>query len=230
MSTAFAARIDRLLSLAPGSAEATLEQHAIESDLMVALDEGGRQAGEALVHSLAGHGLELERLDALPCMWRVPLPAPRVLELWFTGGDTPVVATLSYREGEPWGTPQQKRAAELQNAFYERYGAVGALAHAEEAPPLSPDERLILLVGDLEADLNNGGFGQYLHNKGERTAREALACLQDLKAKRVAAWLTEALELGPDAPELGRLDRAFGKGAEDLAALVMRHLERQSRK
>lgn len=230
MSAAFAARFDRLLSLPPGSPEATLEQHAIESDLMVALAEGGRQAGEALVDSLASHGHALERLDALPCMWLVPLPAPRVLELWFTGVpvDTPILAALSYREGTPWGTPRQRRAARLQKEFYERYAAVGLAAHTTGAA-LLPEDRLVLLVGDLEADVNNGGFGQYLQNKGGETAREALACLQAVKAKRVAAWLTEALDLGPDAPEFARLDRAFGKGAEDLAALVMRHFEKQSR-
>ena len=62
---------------------------------MAALRAGGRRAGEALVESLAPHGLGLERLDALPCMWRVLIPPPRALELWFTGAEAPVVAALS---------------------------------------------------------------------------------------------------------------------------------------
>ncbi len=34
-----------------------------------------------------------------------------------------------------------------------------------------------LLVGELEADVNNGGFSQYLDNEGRRRARAALAAL-----------------------------------------------------
>lgn len=68
---------------------------------MEALGRGGRAAGEALVESLVASGHTLTKVDALPCMWRVVLAPPRVLEIWSTGGDRPVVAALSYRSGRP---------------------------------------------------------------------------------------------------------------------------------
>jgi hypothetical protein len=144
------ALVDSLVALAPGTAAAEQPQHAIESLLMAALRSGGRQAGERLVDSIAEHGYAVERLDALPCMWRVAIPSPRVLEIWFTGGDNPVLAAVSYRRGKPWGTRAQKTAAKLQAEFYRRYERL-----APQDTTLSSDDRLIQLVGEFEADVNN---------------------------------------------------------------------------
>jgi hypothetical protein len=153
-------------------------------------------------------------------MWRVAIPPPRVLEIWFTGGDDPVVAALSYRVGKPWGSRAQRSAAKRQAAFYERYGQLDPQGGA-----LSQDDRLILLVGELEADVNNGGFGQYLGNKGEARAREALASLSAIGARRTGRWLEAALEAGADGLE--RLDQQFNEKPEDLASLVMTYIRRR---
>lgn len=216
------ALVDSLLALTPGTPAAEQPRHAIEGLLMNALSRGGREAGEQLVESLVAHGYSLERLKALPCMWRVAIPLPRVLEIWFTGGDNPVVAAVSYRVGEPWGTRAQKRAAKLQAEFYRRYELV---ALRDDALP--PDDRLIQLVGEFEADVNNGGFGQYLANKGEARAREALACLSAIGARRTTRWLTSALEGGGGQDGLARLDEQFNEKAEDLASRAMTYLERR---
>jgi len=215
------ALMGRLLTCTPGTSEAEAPQRAIESLLMAALREGGRTGGEKLVESLADSGYVLERLDALPCMWRVKIPRPRVLEIWFTGGEHPVVAALSYREGRPWGTKAQKRAARLQAEFYKRYQSIDP-----EASALSPHDRMVLLIGELEADINNGGFGQYLDNKGEARAREALGHLSTIGAKRTARWLTAALAPTADPSDLEKLDQEFFERAEDLASLVMAHIEK----
>jgi Domain of unknown function (DUF4375) len=207
------------VSLAPDTDAAAKEQRRIEELLMEALERGGRLRGEQLVESLAAPGYTLERIPALPCMWRVVIPPPRVLELWFTGGDDPVVAALSYRVGTPWGTKAQKRAARLQAEFYKRYESA-----SREGRPLSPADRLIVLVGEFEADVNNGGFGQYLGNKGTR-AKEALASLNVVGAKRTARWLSSALQLGADA-SFSSLDQKFYEKPEDLPSLVMAYLER----
>jgi hypothetical protein len=215
------ALVDSLVALVPGTPAAKQHQHAIEGLLMDALRSGGRQAGEKLVESLVVHGYALERLDALPCMWRVVIPPPRVLEIWFTGGDNPVVAGLSYRTGKPWGSRAQKTAAKLQAEFYRRFERL-----APQDAALSPDDRLIRIVGEFEADVNNGGFGQYLNNKGETRAHEALACLTTIGAKRTARWLASALEGRGGEDGLARLDQEFVEKAEDLASLAMRHIER----
>jgi hypothetical protein len=189
---------------------------------MAALRRGGRLAGEQLVDSLGAHGYTLERIPALPCMWRVVTAPPRVLELWFTGGDDPVVAALSYRVGTPWGTKAQKRAAKLQTEFYKRYESISPAGE-----PLSPTDRLIVLVGEFEADVNNGGFGQYLGNKGTERAKEALASLKAVGAKRTARWLSSALQLG-DGASFDSLDRQFVAKPEDLPSLVMAYVARQA--
>lgn len=158
-------------------------------------------------------------MDALPCMWRVAIPPPRVFEIWFTGGDEPVVAATSYRVGKPWGSKAQKRAAKLQAEFYRRYEL---LALRDGALP--PDDRLIQLIGEFEADVNNGGFGQYLGNKDVARAREALAGLSAIGAKRTSRWLTSALENRKGEDGLARLDRQFNEKAEDLASLTMTYI------
>lgn len=191
---------------------------------MEALRSGGREAGERLVESLTARGYALQRLEALPCMWRVAVPSPRVLEIWFTGGDNPVVAALSYRVGNPWGSSAQKRAARLQAEFYRRYEAL-----APEDATLSEDDRLIQVVGELEADVNNGGFGQYLSNKGEARAREALAGLSAIAARRTARWLRSALDADGSADVLARLDQQFCEKTEDLASLAIAYINGRSR-
>jgi hypothetical protein len=148
-------------------------------------------------------------------MWRVEIPPPRVLEIWFTGGDNPAIAALSYRVGKPWGSAEQKMAAKLQADFYRRYERL-----ASRTGKLAADDRLVQLIGEFEADVNNGGFGQYLGNKGDARAREALACLSVIGAKRTVRWLTAALK-GRDDVGLARLDQEFYEKAEDLASLAM---------
>jgi hypothetical protein len=210
--------LDALVALEPGTAAAAAPQRSIETLLMDALRKGGRRAGEKRVESLAAHGYGLERLDALPCMWRVTLPPPRVLEIWFTGGDEPAVAAVSYRTGKGWGSAAQKRAARLQAEFYRRYERL-----SPGRARLAPADRLIQIIGELEADVSNGGFGQYVGNKGEARAREALAALSAIGAKRTARWLAAALE-GGGKKGLARLDEEFSTRGEDLASLAMTHL------
>lgn len=86
-------------------------------------------------------------------------------------------------------TPRQRRIHAGQEAFYARYMAVGQKAYRDPRYRLTPDDRLVLLVGELEADVNNGGFSQYLDNKGRRRARAALAALQKVGARKTARML-----------------------------------------
>ena len=227
MQSDFVRSVARLIELAPDSAEAETEQHAIESKLMDALAAGGREAGEALVNSLSEHDYDVVRVR--PCFWRVELPPPRVLELWFNPPQKPIIAALSYREGKPWGTPSQRRAAERQQAFYARYEALLPIEESE-VEQLPVDDRLIFVVGEFEADVNNGGFGQYLENKRPERAREALRYLTDIGAGRTARWLSSALEVSDDADALEKLNGQFFNKPQDLPSLVMRHLSKGSKR
>lgn len=90
----------------------------------------------------------------------------------------------------------------------------------------SAAETLVRVIGDLEADVNNGGFNQYIDNKGRWQARRAAKCLQSIGARRTERLLESALGLPPDSPQFERLDAAFYRSSEDLPSLVMRHLEK----
>ena len=219
--------VARLIELAPDSAEAESEQRAIESKLMDSLAGGGRVAGEALVNSLSEHGYVVIRVR--PCFWQVVLPPPQVLEVWFNPPKDPIIAALSYREGTPWGTPAQKRAAERQEAFYARYEALVPIEESE-VEQLPADDRLIFVIGEFEADVNNGGFDQYLDNKSAERAQEALRHLTDIGARRTARWLSSALESFDDADALERLNGQFFNKPQDLPSLVMRHLSKGSKR
>jgi hypothetical protein len=214
--------IRRILSVAPGDPSLVAEEHAISHLMIVALREG-RVAGEKLVESLSDDGFVLERIDGLPWMWRVRTTPPRVLELWFTGVDKPVIGSLSYRVGKPWGSPRQRAALKRQAAFYTRYVSLGS--RRDEAR-LTPHDRVVLLVGDFEADVNNGGFARYLDNKGVVTARATLRALTTIGAKRTATLLSAALKPPDDQDALDRNDGKFHEKAEDLASLVMRYVTR----
>lgn len=211
--------VDALLAQTPGSTEATRIQHAIESLLMAELRSTGRQGAEELVESLAKHGMALERLRALPCMWRVAIAPPRILEIWFTGGIKPVIAALSYRIESPPGPLTDPATAERQAAFYKRYEELDP-----QITPSSPRDRLILWIGNLEADLNNGGLGQYIGNKGREVANEVLGMLRVIGAESTAAGLAEALESG--AEQFALFDQRFAESGDDLPSLVMIYLEK----
>jgi hypothetical protein len=75
---------------------------------------------------------------------------------------------------------------------------------------------------ELEADVNNGGFAQYLDNKGRRRAGEALRALRRVGARATARLLEDALR--PELPQAARrrLDDRFYEGREDLARLAFR--------
>ncbi len=217
--------VDKLLELAPDTPAARRLKEDIEGEMMTVLDvDEPVKAAEALIALLGEQGHELVRVK--PCFWRVELPAPRVLELWFNPPDAPFVAALSYRTGTPWGTQQQKRAAQAQDKFYARYQTLIKTSD-DDAAALPPDDRLVVLIGEFEADVNNGGFGQYLENKGRERAEEALRCLEAVGARRTAGWLSSAIESAKDAEALQRIDDRFFNKPEDLASLVMRHLSRK---
>ena len=123
--------------------------------------------------------------------------------------------------------PLSRREAEtkrIQDAFYARYMAAGRRAYAKPPARLSRADRIVLLVGELEADVNNGGFRQYLDNKGRRRAAAARAALEAIGAKRTAAMLASAMARDATPALLDRLDGRFYAVPEDLGVLAMKAL------
>ena len=75
---------------------------------------------------------------------------------------------------------------------------------------------------ELEADVNNGGFAQYLDNKGLRRAGEALQALRRVGATATSRLLVAALKPSLSEVARNRLDDRFYKSREDLAYLASR--------
>jgi Domain of unknown function (DUF4375) len=218
------ATIDQLLALDPDDAGVERLQHVAESLLKDALRSAGRAGVEAQIATLASR-YSVQPSQAHACMWRVVLAPPYVLELWCNPPLAPFIAALSYRRGNPTDTKARIAAAKRQAEFYHRYEALMGTRDR-----LSADDTLVALVGDFEADVNNGGFSQYLANKGMAEAREALAALLTIGAKRTARWLESAVAAGANSPSLEVLDAAFQAKPDDLASLVIRHLKRAGKR
>ena len=227
------ARVKRLLGRRPGSRAAEALRLQIERQLMAVLQSGGRAAVEAEVRALCDRGvplkLALER--GTVAAWRAALDGDRKLEV-SVGYGGPILSTgVCYEAAPPVRlTRAQQRAASLQAAFYSRYTSIGRIAYrkTKRKRRLTADERLILWIGELEADVHNGGFGQYLLNKGRRRARAALRVLATVGARRTARMLESALAPNAAPRTLASLDRRFTRQTEDLAVLVMEHLGNRS--
>ena len=120
---------------------------------------------------------------------------------------------------------RRTRKDRLQEAFYARYNALWERLGDDPDAAMDDDDRRVLLVGDFEGDVNNGGFSQYLSNKGRERAALALAALQAIGAKRTARMLQDALEHENDAARLEALTDEFYESYDDVAALTARQLK-----
>jgi hypothetical protein len=157
--------------------------------------------------------------------WRHTV-ADRVLVLQTITGRSMKNATLLYSQAPRTPGPKARVRQNLQDRFYARYNQVGPAGESRTTRRPSAADRLVRVIGDLEADINNGGFDQYLCNKGRPQARRAAKCLQSIGARRTGRLLQSALGLPPHSPQFERLDEAFYRSSEDLPSLVMRHLEK----
>ncbi|MBJ6759148.1 DUF4375 domain-containing protein [Myxococcaceae bacterium JPH2] len=130
-----------------------------------------------------------------------------------------------------------------QDALYEH--ALAQLQHAHrDLEALPPDERELVALWRMEADINNGGFMQFFCNWGEATchlAIEALGrigaqatrqCLQDMLSVIAPYGETEEMVSLSELPgmvtdaerdRMYALDQAFWKAPDALPRLVVRH-------
>jgi hypothetical protein len=104
---------------------------------------------------------------------------------------------------------------------------------------LNSAERTFLLVWELEADVNNGGFSQYFFNSAGDRARDVPTALRAIRAENTAAIVEQALEtfdgrfseerdarqaileeIAPDSEHFEALDKEFFACRDDLSALL----------
>ena len=224
--------LDRLADASPESPVADQFRQEVEHALMKTLQKAGLQGLERSVARLNVKGCaftaELREgpSQAWCRSWRASFDdACRALEVFAIHTGDMQTMSVQYRDTTPRRlNARQTEQAGLQEAIYARYNQVAARAYAgDRAPRLMSADRLILLVAELEADVNNGGFGQYLANKGRRRARSALRALERIGAKRTYRMLEQALSANVSTRRLEQLDGRFYKSSEDLAVLTMKH-------
>lgn len=227
-------RVDRLATLRPGQAQAQEICATLEHALMKAVKAGGARGADRVIAALnrRGHQFTLAETIATVRIWREPLAGgKRIIEISVNVNrhfKSTAVRYLAVRE-PPRLTKRQREIHAIQQAFYAKYTAAGRKAYAKErAVRLRGGDRLALLIGELEADVNNGGFAQYLDNKGRRRAQEALRALKQVGATRTASMLAAAMAPGVTERQLAALDNRFYSAPEDLAVYTMRHLERRA--
>lgn len=115
---------------------------------------------------------------------------------------------------------------------------------------LSPPERVIACLTEIEMEVNNGGFDQYFWNSPGDHSGEAVAALMELGASHTAALLAEAnAAFGSDGPDpdrerrwaqmktlgegprakWGELDKAFYEYKDNLSQLAARYIREKRR-
>ncbi|WP_223783205.1 DUF4375 domain-containing protein [Myxococcus sp. AS-1-15] len=130
-----------------------------------------------------------------------------------------------------------------QDALYE-HALVRLQQVHRDLSALPPDERELVALWRMEADINNGGFMQFFCNWGEETCHLAIEALGRVGAQGTRQCLSDMLNvvahygeteemvslsdlpgmLTPDERDrLYALDQAFWKYPESLAKAVVRH-------
>lgn len=231
ISKRFLLLVPRLAQLKPGSADAEELRWALERLLMKAILVGGRRAVDRAIAALNARGRRFSLAETRGSLrtWRESLAdGQRVLEIRANVSRTLRTTLVQYRAVRvPRLTRGQLERHARQQRFYARYLAAGQRAYAGDGyRRLSRADRLVLLIGELEADVNNGGFSQYLGNKGRRRARSALQALTTVGARSTARMLATALAPRVTPEQLDALDTRFYAAPEDLAVLTVRFLER----
>lgn len=232
----FARLLNRLAAVKTHSAAARQLRARAERALMRIVKSGGKGAADAAIKAVRIGTQRLSRVEnvaRVTSKWRANIGTrtPVVLEVWFAAGQFLQATNVQYgAPPEPVVSPAQRARHEAQEAFYARYMAIGQRWYRWRGPRRLPTwDNRILLIGELEADVNNGGFSQYLDNKGRRRARSALAALRAVGAVKTVSMLTAALAPGVTQKQLDALDTRFYKVPEDLAVLAMRRVRKAER-
>lgn len=201
----------------------------LERFLLTLLNERGEGAVSSFLLGLPDHGFRLIDAGASGTEARYVSEGPegrRLVVTTFSGSHSASVnVALEEERGErPDADPRHR-------AFYEVWESLLGLPDSE-VPGLDPRRKAVFLIALLEAEVMNGGFGQYLANTGGVRLEDTLQCLATIGAEKTRALLLEAEKLASDAEsytvawdsrseEFQRLDERFLESGEDLAGLTV---------
>ena len=122
--------------------------------------------------------------------------------------------------------------------FYRVWDNIPAEVTPLEVARFDVGRRAVFLIGLLEAELMNGGFGQYLANTDGAYVEETVGCLTEIGSSSALTLLLRALDLREgmepffalwerQSGALSDLDDQFLDAGEDLAGLTVDRFKEQ---
>ncbi len=207
---------------------ASFEDRArLEHFLLRHLQEGGNDGVASLLTSLDEFGFSLtEASDSDDRLYSSSASGGAYLFVTtHLGANLASVNVAVQAESGPTPQPDPRH-----RAFYAIWESLLGASPSRLAG-LDSTRRTVYLIALLEAEVMNGGFGQYLTNTDGEHVEETLACLARIGAERTHGLLIEAARLAStadsytaawddEAEEFGRLDTAFLESGEDLAGMT----------
>ncbi len=204
------------------------ERARLEHHLLALLRADGSEAVAALLDSLPAHDFRSvdDDLSEYEARFVTAGPGPRHL----------VVATYLATEIQ-WvnvtvedSSIEQPEPDPRHQAFYDVWESLLGISDSDVAG-LDPTRKAVFLMALLEAEVMNGGLGQYLTNTDGTHLEDTVRCLAEIGAERTRAILLKAAALGAEAKsyvaaweskseEFERLDGQFMGSGEDLAILT----------
>ncbi|HEY0997113.1 MAG TPA: DMP19 family protein [Gemmatimonadaceae bacterium] len=190
----------------------------LEHEVMQRVIRAAEEAAQAAVGELNALGHRFAAEPDAPLCFASALPDGRTLRL-----EVSVVGGTSLRVLAPGELPPEFTPTPGEARFYQ------ALAHAQEREArdgyaaLTDDERVVLCLGEMEAEVNNGGWEQYFLNSSGDHAHDTLRALQAVGATVAAEILQSAMKVfgkgGPPADRGAREALLGGLTAKQRATL-----------
>jgi len=196
----------------------------VEDYLINLLTKSGAEAVGALLLNLKGMKFSLVEAPELApnLVFRSDHPDNALIVEVFAAED---LAALSI-------TPEMGEVPELPAEHQWFYGVWERLIGEDVQDPLALEEpeRTVYLIASFEADVMNGGLGQYLSNTEGEFVEQTIAALECVGAPKAASCLKKAVALKKQTEswddlwdragkQLGRLDDRFYK--DDVEYLAM---------
>ncbi|MDH3456794.1 MAG: DMP19 family protein [Gemmatimonadota bacterium] len=200
----------------------------LEHHLLTLLREKGNEAVATFLYSLPEHDFKSvdDSISELETQFVTTGSSPRHFVV--TTFRSPHLASVNVTIEDESSAPPEPDPR--HRAFYEVWESLLGIPDSEVSR-LDPERKAVFLVGLLEAEVMNGGIGQYLSNTDGAHLEDTVRCLLEIGAEKACAILMEAAKLGMGSESYGaawasksrdfeRLDDQFMESGEDLAGLT----------
>jgi hypothetical protein len=216
-----------MMQILEGSADFKVRAE-LENHLLGVLRENGPGALAELLQSLPGHKFELLDEGSVPSTIRLKSPGPGTGHIVVDACSGPHSVSVNVTvEDEEVITPQPDPR---HKAFYDIWERLLGASNSR-VDQLVPSQKAVYVIGLLEAEVMNGGLGQYLTNTAGLHLEETLEYLDKIGALKTRGILSQAAELGAKyesyveawerrSADYESLDNEFMQTGEDLAGLT----------